>query len=572
MPDGAGVAAQGPAEEVDLLVIGAGAAGMTAALVAALEGLQVLLCEKTSMVGGTTATSAGTVWVPGTSQSAAAGVPDSSAEAARYLASVIGTRGGEAQRAAFLEAGPLALDDLERRSEVRFVAAKAHPDYLGNHPGAAFGGRALGPEPFDGRLLGAEDFQRVRPPRPEFMVLGGMMVARADIAPLLKPFASSANLVQAVRLLARHVRDRLRHRRGTRLVMGNALVARLLYSLRRQGVPIRFDTALVRLLHEGGRVTGAVLRGPGGERPVRALRGVMLATGGVAWNPELRERLFPEAARPLSLAPEGNTGDGIVAGLGIGAELDDAGGSAGLWMPCSVLERPDGTRSVWPHILLDRAKPGLIAVDGHGRRFTNESDSYHDFCMGMLRAGAAPGRPAHLVCDRSFIRDYGIGLVHQGTARLKPFLEAGYLIEGATLGELAHRIGVPQAALEQTVAEHNRYAGNGVDEAFGKGSSPMNRFNGDPENRPNPCLRPIGPGPFYAVAVQPADLAGSAGLRADGDGRALDAAGQPIRGLYVGGNDMASIFRGTYPGPGTTIGPAMVLGWRTARHAAGLPV
>lgn len=568
---GTGVAGQDPAEEVDLLVIGAGAAGMTAALVAALEGLQVLLCEKTSMVGGTTATSAGTVWVPGSSQSAAAGVPDSAAEAARYLASIIGARGGDEQRAAFLEAGPRALDDLERRSEVRFMAAKAHPDYLGNHPGAAFGGRALGPEPFDGRLLGTEDFERVRPPRPEFMVIGGMMVARADIAPLLKPFASFANLAQVARLLARHARDRLRHRRGTRLVMGNALVARLLYSLRRQGVPICFDTALSGLLHDGGRVTGAVLRGPGGESSVRARRGVMLATGGVGWNTALRERLFPEAARPLSLAPEGNTGDGIVAGLGVGADLDDAGSSAGLWMPCSVLERPDGTRSVWAHIVLDRARPGLIAVDAGGRRFANESDSYHDFCMGMLRAGAEPGRPAHLVCDRSFIRDYGIGLVHQGTRRLKPFLDAGYLIEGATLGELAGRIGVPPAALERSVAEHNRFAETGVDEAFGKGSTPMNRFNGDPENRPNPCLRPIGPGPFYAVAVHPADLAGSAGLRADGDGRALDAAGEPVEGLYVGGNDMASIFRGTYPGPGTTIGPGMVLAWRTARHAAGLP-
>ncbi|WP_338664607.1 FAD-binding protein [Pararoseomonas sp. SCSIO 73927] len=350
------------------------------------------------------------------------------------------------------------------------------------------------------------------------------------------------------------------------LVMGNALVAWLLYSLRRQGVPIRFDTAVAGLLLDGGRVTGAVLRGPEGKRPILALRGVMLATVGVAWKPALRERLFPEAARPLYLAPEGSTGDGIAAGMGIGAALDDAGDSVGLWMPCSVLERPDGTRSVWPHVVLDRAKPGLIAVNGGGRRFVNESDSYHDFCMGLLRAGTAPGRPAHLVCDRGFIRDYGIGLVHQGKRRLTPFLDAGYLIESATLKELAGQIGVPPAALERSVAEHNRFAATGVDEAFGKGSTPMNRFNGDPENRPNPCLRPIGPGPFYAVAVRPADLAGSAGLCADASGRALDTEGRPIEGLYVGGNDMASIFRGTYPGPGTTIGPAMVLAWRAARR------
>ncbi|EHL96204.1 FAD binding domain protein [Acetobacteraceae bacterium AT-5844] len=557
-------------DEVDLLVIGAGVAGMTAALVGALEGLRVLLCEKTDMVGGITATSGGTIWVPGSSQSVRADVPDSSADAARYLASVIGARGGEAQRAAFLEAGPLALDDLEARTDVRFVAAQAHPDYLGNHPGAAFGGRALGPEPFDGRLLGA-DFDRVRPPRPEFLVLGGMMVARTDIAPLLKPFASRANLSQVVRLLTRQARDRLRYRRGTRLVMGNALVARLLHSLRRQGVPIRFGTGLAELVRQGGRVVGAVLEGPAGRRRIRALRGVMLATGGIAWNPVLREQLFPEAARPLSLAPETHTGDGIATGLRSGAALDAEMDSPGLWMPCSVLERPNGTRAVWPHILLDRAKPGLIAVNSTGRRFVNESDSYHDFCMGMLRAQeTAPSIPAHLICDRSFIRDYGIGLVHQGTRRLAPFIDAGYLIEAPTLRELAGRIGVPPEALEQTVAEHNRFAETGVDEAFGKGSSPMNRFNGDAGHGPNPCLRPIGPGPFYAVAVRPAELAGSAGLRADGDGRVLDTAGQPIEGLYVGGNDMGSIFRGTYPGPGTTIGPAIVFAWRTARHAAGM--
>ena len=185
-------------DEVDLLVIGAGAAGMTAALVGAMEGLRTMLCEKTDMVGGTTATSAGTVWIPGSNQSAKAGIPDSIADAKTYLNAVVGEAGNNEHRAAFLESGPKVLDYLEAKTCVRFVPAAAHPDYK-NQPGAAYGGRALGAEPFDGRKLGA-DFKRVRPPRPEFLVLGGMMVGKSDIPSLLHPFGSLKDLMHAARL------------------------------------------------------------------------------------------------------------------------------------------------------------------------------------------------------------------------------------------------------------------------------------------------------------------------------------------------------------------------------------
>jgi 3-oxosteroid 1-dehydrogenase len=556
-------------ETVDLLVVGGGAAGMTAALVGALEGLTILLCEKTSMLGGTTATSGGTIWVPGTTQSIRAGVPDTIDAARRFLNSVIGPRGGDAQREAFLQSGPKVLDYLEAHSDLVFAAAQAHPDYIANHPGAAYGGRALSPVPFDGRKLGA-DFDRVRPPRPEFLILGGMMVLRTDIPHLVNPFSSLKSFTHVARLILRHAADRLRYRRGTNLVMGNAMVARLLYSLRKQQVPIRFDTALVDLVRENGTVVGAVLEGPTGRTSVRARKGVVLATGGIAWNKNLREELFPASARQHSLAPKSNTGDGIDIGVRAGAGLDDKLDSAGLWMPCSILERPDGTTSVYPHIILDRSKPGLIAVNKAGRRFVNEGDSYHDFVMAMLRSNATvPSVPAHLICDRSFLVDYGIGLAFPGTKNFKPFIDAGYLIEADTLSELAAKIGVDPIGLEQTVVNHNRYAESGVDEEFGRGTSDLNRINGDPKNKPNPCMRKIGPGPFYAVAVWPADLAGSAGLRTDADARVLAENDQPIVGLYACGNDAGSIFRGTYPGPGTTLGPAIVFGWRAAMHAAG---
>lgn len=552
-------------EEVDLLVCGAGAGGMTAALVAALEGLDVVLCEKTGEVGGTTSTSGGTTWVPGTHLSDEAGVPDRVEDARAFLESVVANRGGGRLREAFLASGRAAIEDLDRRTEVKFAAAAAHPDYL-DGPGAAYGGRALGPLAFDGRRLGREDFERVRPPRREFMGLGGMMVGRNELGALLSPFASLANVRSAVEIVGRYALDRLRYRRGTRLLMGNALVARLLFSLRKARVPLLFETAVRELIVEDGRVTGAVLDGPGGPRRIRARKGVVLATGGIGWNRKIRERLFPAGTRDYALAPASNTGDGADVAMAIGARFDDGGDSPALWMPCSSYRRPDGSLAVWPHIILDRAKPGLLAVDAAGRRFVNEADSYHDFAMGQIARGAIP---AHLVCDAAFMRRYGMGLILPGARNLPAMLKAGYVIEAATLAELAGKIGCDATALAGTVDAYNRAAASGVDEAFGRGSSVVNRFNGDPAVDPNPCLAPVGAGPYYAMAVRPADLASSAGLAGDEFGRVLDEAGEPIAGLYACGNDLASIFRGTYPGPGTTIGPAMVFGWRVAKHAAG---
>lgn len=547
-------------EEVDLLVLGAGAGGMTAALIAALDGLRVLVVEKTAQVGGTTATSGGTTWVPGTHLSEKAGVPDRVEDAASFLRAIVGDRGGDALRAAFLASGRAAIEELDARTDVKFVAAAAHPDYL-DGPGQAFGGRALGPVEFDGRLLGA-DFDRVRPPRREFMGLGGMMVGRNELGALLSPFGSIANLRTTLAVVGRYASDRLRWKRGTRLLMGNALVARLFYSLRKANVPVLFQAQATDLIVENGRVTGAVVDG----RRIRALRGVVLATGGVCWNQKIRDRIFPQQTRAYALGPDTNTGDGADLAMTIGARFDDGGDSPALWMPCSSYRRADGTLAVWPHIILDRAKPGLFAVNAQGARFVNESNSYHDFSAAQIKGDAFP---AHLVCDAGFMRKYGLGMVMPGARNLRAMLRAGYLVEAPTLADLAAKIGCDLAGLAKTVADYNRFAASGIDEDFGRGSSVMNRFNGDPVATPNPCLGPVGAGPFYAMAVKPADLASSAGLSGDEFGRVLNREGAPIAGLYACGNDLASIFRGTYPGPGTTIGPAMVFGWRVAKHAAG---
>lgn len=554
--------------EVDLLVAGGGPAGLAAALVGALEGLDVLVCEKSEQVGGTGATSAGTLWIPGNHQSQAAGFSDSAEAALRYLDALIPNGEGRDLRLAYLETGPRAIDYFSARTEVQFLPCGPHPDYRSNLPGAAAAGRAIIPKPFDGRLLGA-DFRRIRPPIPEYLLLGGMMVGKADIPHLLGRFRSAEHFLYTAKLVARYAADRLRYARGTRLLMGNALIARLFYSLKQHDVPILFGAEIAEVLGDRRRVTGARLRVGSEEITVTARRGVVLATGGYGHNKAFRARFMPKAASEHSMAHGGNSGDGIAIGERLGARLAAGSyGHSGLWTPASVTIRRDGSRGLYPHLLLDRAKPGLLAVNSAGRRFVNEAVSYHDFVEAMIDSHAtAPTIPAFLICDAAFVRRYGLGDIHPGTRNLRPFERSGYLLTGRTLDELARRINVPAAALRDTVARHNRFAETGIDEEFGKGETELNRFNGDPSHTPNPCLGPIATPPFYAMAVWPAEIAVSTGLATDKDARVLGADGQPIPGLYACGNDMASIMAGTYPGPGTTLGPALVFAYRAALHA-----
>jgi succinate dehydrogenase/fumarate reductase flavoprotein subunit len=548
--------------EVDALVVGAGAAGMTAALVSSLEGLDVLLCEKTAQVGGTTATSAGTIWVPGTRQSREAGFTHGLADARRYLDAVIGSA-PDNRREVYLETAPDVVEYLDRRSEVKFTPYARHPDYLANRPGATVGGRPLAPLPFDGRLLGA-DFELVRPPIGEFMALGGMMIGRDDIEPLARPFASRGAFRAAASLLLRHAGDRLRHRRGTRLLMGNALVARLLYSLRQGGVPIWRNASLQELTLAADRICGAVLAVEGELRRVSVRRGVVLATGGFGGSVDrLNDYVRPPLAHAVAFA--GAAGDGMRIARAIGASVEEDHASPAFWTPVSKTSWLADGCGAFPHLSLDRAKPGLVAVNAAGRRFVDEAVSYHEFVLGMHRSHTAvPTIPAWLVCDHTFIEKYGLGRVPPGRRRRRRFIASGYLVEATSVEELARKIGIDPAGLHQTVQRHNRFAQTGEDEDFGKGSTEFDRHNGDPRHAPNPCLGRIEMPPYYAMAVYPSTLGSSVGLRADADGRALTATGEPIAGLFVCGNDMASIMRGHYPGPGITLGPALVFAYRAA--------
>lgn len=556
---------EGMQEQVDVLVFGSGAAGLTAALVCAVEGLDVMVCEKADRAGGTTSTSGGSLWVPGAPQVLAATPQVDVAQARQYLEQELGSWVRQDLLDAFLDASPKAIEFLDGRSEVKLDHA-INPDYHADAPFGSATGHAITARPFDARLLG-DDFALLKPPRDIFMVLGGMMVGRREIPMLLRPFSSVKNLRRTMGLLLCHARDRLGHSRGTRLLIGNALIARYLYSLRKRHVPVSVGTQLLELVREDGRVTGARVMSEGRTRLIRARRGVVLATGGISHNWELLKSLAPSWPHNLSMVDENNTGDGVSIARKAGAACDDKVVSPAYWSPGSVRRTPDGRSTLWIHGHMDRGKPGLLAVNQSGMRFVNEADSYHDFVVAMF--ADQEGReniPAYLVCDHRFIRKFGLGLVRPLISRIGPFVRDGYLHRSKTLEGLAGQIGVDPAVLRDTVTRYNADARTGVDTLFNRGGRILNRFNGDPQSRPNPCMAPLETPPFYAVQVRPCSIGSTLGLATDADARVLDEQGEVIDGLFACGNDMTSVFRGFYPGPGATLGAAVVFAYRAGRR------
>jgi succinate dehydrogenase/fumarate reductase flavoprotein subunit len=555
-------------ETFDVIVVGAGGAGMSAALVAAIDGARVLLVESTEYVGGTTAFSAGTTWIPASMHAASVNRDDTSANAEGFLNRAVGERSSVAMRRAFLDAGPKAVAHIEANSDVKYRARPFHPDYLSEIEGSTLRGRALEPLPFDGRKLGRA-FSLIRPPIPEFTVLGGMMVDRDDVGHLLNMTKSFASFRHAAKLLARHARDRMSAPRGTRLVMGNALIGRLLHSLLQRGVTVLTNTK-VDALHSGPNGIEAVTLSHVNERRrVNVKGGVILASGGFNRHPTRRGEMLPGTDPSWCPGAPGHTGSAQDLALAVGARFGESALSNAFWAPVSVRKRADGTTAVFPHFIMDRGKPGMITVDKTGKRFLNENTSYHLFGIAMQKANEkTPSVPAYLVTDSEGLRKYGLGMVRPGGKGLAPFLADGYLVEGKTLDELATKLGIDKTGLADSVARMNRYAQTGIDEDFQRGTTDYQNANGDANwNGPNKCLGPIGQAPFYAVRLYPGDIGAATGLVTDTHARVLDRDDRPIGGLYACGNDMQSVMGGVYPGPGITLGPGLAFGYLAARHA-----
>lgn len=554
----------------DVLVVGSGAGGLSTAVTARKQGLDVLVVEKEPFFGGTMAFSGGFLWVPGNRHARDAGVSDSVEAARTYLRHEAGNHYDAERVDAFLEDGPRMLDFFERETEVQFLAAETFPDYHPDAPGGVAGGRSVLARPFDARLLGPE-LKRLRPPLRTITFVGMMFNSGNEVKHFFNATRSLTSLLYVVRRLVGHGRDLLLHRRGMRLTSGNALTARLAKSAFDLGVPIWTDCPARALIRDGAAVTGAVVSHQGRTVRVVARRGVVLACGGFPQDAVGRARLFPHVRRGaehLSPAPSGNTGDGVAMAVGAGAATVEDLPNPAAWIPVSKVRFSATRTGVFPH-LIDRFKPGIIAVDRHGRRFVNETRSYHDVGEAMIRTCEGEAETAAwLICDHATVRKYGIGFAKPFPIPLGIYLRSGYLLRGRTLAELAAVAGIDAGGLERTVAAFNRDAEHGVDTAFGRGSDVYNRYLGDPEHRPNPCIAPIGRGPYYAVKLLVGDLGTFDGVRTDATSRVLDAAGAPISGLYAVGNDASSIMGGTYPGAGITLGPILTFGYRLGLHLA----
>ncbi|HSI47092.1 MAG TPA: FAD-dependent oxidoreductase [Ideonella sp.] len=556
----------------DIIVVGSGAAGLSAACTAAALGKRVLLLEHSDRIGGTTAISGGMVWIPDNHKMHQAGLPDSAAATREYLDQTVPGSSDDPRMQAFLSRGDEAIRFLEAHTSLRLQPVSRYPDYYADLPGATAGGRVLEPVSFDGRALGA-DFARLRDPLPEFLLFGGMMVSREDLPVLRRVGRSPQAQWHALKLLARFMLQRLQAHRGTSLVLGNALAARLFKSALDLGVDIATRTSVIGLIEADGRVAGVRTEFDGQRGESRASLGIILATGGLSHDSALRPRYVPGSAGTLSATVRsGAAHSGAALAAGTGAQLtpatsmiDDA---QAFWVPVSRFRRSDGSTALFPHTVTDRAKPGLIAVNQTGCRFVNEAVSYHEFVRAQLRS-ADSAIPAWLICDSRFLWKYGLGRIRPFALSARAEQRSGYLHTAPTLEALATRIGVPPASLAETVRAFNVGAARGVDTAFGRGSTIYQRHLGDADQQPNPCVAPLERPPYHAVAVFPADLGMSAGVRTDPSGRALDEAGRAIEGLYACGNDMQSVMNGAYPGPGITLGPALVFGYLAARNACG---
>ena len=554
----------------DLVVVGSGAAGLATAITARKRGLNVVVLEKEPVFGGTTALSGGVLWVPLSKHGRAQNPADNAERVRQYMMNETGNNYDAAAVECFIENGPKMVDFFERETDMKFVPT-LYPDYHPDVPGGVDVGRSILAAPYDIRGLG-KDMPRLKPPL-ETITFMGMMFnsSNADLKHFFRATKSLTSFVYVMRRLATHMKELALYRRGVNVTSGNALAARLAKSALSIGAPILTSCPAKELLREGGRVVGVRAAGPEGEFRVTAKYGVALACGGFPHDKDRIAKAYPHVKRGgehLSPTPISNTGDGLNMAEAAGAAVDIRYPDASAWMPVSRVPFGKERFGVFPH-LLDRYKPGVIGVLRSGKRFTNESNSYHDVGAALIRACEGERETAMwLVCDKVSLSKYGLGYVKPTPMPIGPHIRNGYLLKGDTLADLARKAGIDAAGLEATVAAFNIDAARGDDPAFHRGGTSFNRYLADPDNKPNPCVAPIATAPFYAVKLVMGDLGTFDGLRTSVIGEVLRPDGGVIEGLYAVGNDRQSVMGGNYPGAGITHGPNMTFGFVTGNAIA----
>ncbi|HWW66232.1 MAG TPA: FAD-dependent oxidoreductase [Sphingomonadaceae bacterium] len=555
----------------DLLIVGSGAAAMTAALTASSAGLKVLMVEKEDQFGGASARSGGCLWVPNTTHARKAGVPDSRDDAIRFLENESGNRFNRRNVEAFVDTGPKMVDFVEANSPVRFGFLTGYPDYHCDTPGGSTRGRGLYPHNWDAKPLGKE-LARLRPALRTGTFLG-MQVGVNEVGYYMTAGRKIGSALYVAGCIAKRVRDQFRAGRTMRLALGNALVGGLASAILTNGGEIWTHTPARRLTTDRGRVTGAEVDTPNGRVTITARRGVILGTGGFPHDAKRRSDLFPAGATApevWGMLPYGNSGDGIRMGEAVGGRFDADVKSPIALTPITRLHSGEGVLETMP-CFFNRGMPGIIMVTRDGKRFANEGRSYHDVSAALLAKEGHDGEAvAWMIFDHRYLRRYGNGPVYPVPMPYRHFLRNGYLKTGRTVRALAEAVGIDADGLEASVARYNEFARKGCDPDFGRGTNAFDIANGDPEHKPNPCVGPLDQGPFYAIRTFAGCVGTFAGLQADEHARVLDNDGAAIPGLYVVGNDMLSVTGGDYVAGGCTLGPGMTFGYIAARHAMSL--
>ncbi len=548
--------------EYDVLVVGSGAGALTAAITAHDNGGNVLVIEKSDMYGGTSATSGGGIWIPCNHLMAEHGESDSPDAALEYLKACVGDKVPESRLKAYVENAPKMLKEMEEKSDVKFVSTP-YADYLTEKPGSKDGWRTLDPLPMSATKLGKE-FLNMRPPHPQ-TIFGGFTITVNEAKKIITRSKGwkwiMAKLMISYRL---DVPMRLKSKRHRRLCLGNALVGRCLTSVFKRNIPIWRSASLKSLIEKNGKVTGAIITKDGEDILIKTKRGVILAAGGFEHNSHMRSANLPGPTDTnWSATPPGqNTGDAHIAAEAVGANLTLM--DAAWWGPSVRLPRDDRSRILFA----ERALPGIYIVNENGKRYLNEAASYDE----VGRQLQAHPKTSWVIFDRRAREKYGIGplyptAVHPDSkwnSSIKAIVKKSDTIEG-----LASLMGVDQAGLVDTVKKVAQYAETGIDQDFNSGSTSYDRYYGDPSVTPNPCLAPLSKAPFYAFPVFPGDIGTKGGVDVDVNAQALNKKGKPIIGLYATGNTASSVMGYTYPGAGSTIGPAMTFGYVAAKHAMG---
>ena len=557
-----------PLWTTDVLVVGSGAGALTAAITAAELGLEVLVIEKGHLWGGTSATSGGTLWIPCTRHMAQAGAEDSPEEAFEYLSALIGDDVSEAKLRAYITNASKMLHFLEDKCGARFRSVK-YADYHMDLPGAK---EHRSHEPFPiyaGQLK--RDYATLQPMHQAAQAFGRVNWTIGEARPIITK--RPGWLWNTFKVLARYYFDlpqRYRTARDRRLTAGNSLLGQLRRGLNARNVPLKLGVALEELIAEGDRVIGARVNYSGQSQTIRAKRGVILGAGGFERNQSMREANLKTEGTTSALwsgSQGNNTGDAITAAERIGARLEFM--DSAWWAPAIRLGDEDRARPMF----VERALPGCMIVNQQGKRYMNESASYHVAGGEMMRLHSddCSTIPSWFLFDARYRGQYSVGPLLAGPPVMDRTVKRGMrdvMKRADTIQELAEEIGVPTDALEATLARFNEFAVKGEDPDFQRGVNGYDRYYGDPRSQPNPCLAPLKKAPFYAVKIFPGDIGTKGGVLTDENGCALDEDNKPIRGLYAIGNSSASVMGRTYPGAGTTLGPAMTFGHLAAHHVA----